>query len=113
MDFPERLNMLLAQHGVTAYKVSKATGISNSILSDWKSGKRVPAGKNLEKLAGYFGVSIDYLLGRSDAPTTQDDINVDVFGRGTGKETLHLSPKQYAKLKKLLDAGLLDDDEDL
>ena len=46
----------------TAYAVSKETGISQSVLSDWKRGRSNPKVDKLQKLADYFGVSIEYFL---------------------------------------------------
>ncbi len=57
---------LLEKHGVTAYKVSKATGIAGSTFTDWKNGRSVPKQDKLQKIADYFGVSIDYLMTGED-----------------------------------------------
>lgn len=66
---------LLQERGVTAYQVSKATGVAQSSLSDWKSGKSKPKYEKLKKIADYFGVSIDYLLGeeQKEKPTVDND----------------------------------------
>ena len=61
----ERFSELLQNYGVTAYKVSKETGISQSVFSEWKRGKSQPKIDKLQKLADYFKVPIDYF--------TQDD----------------------------------------
>lgn len=53
---------LLEQKGVTAYKVGKETGIAASTFSDWKSGRSVPKQEKLQKIANYFGVTVDYLM---------------------------------------------------
>lgn len=58
----EIFSQLLQKFGVTAYKVSKATGISQSSLSDWKLGKITPKTENMKKIADYFGVSLEYLM---------------------------------------------------
>ena len=58
----EIFSQLLQKFGVTAYKVSKATGISQSSLSDWKLGKVTPKTENMKKIADYFGVSVEYLM---------------------------------------------------
>lgn len=58
---------LLEKHGVTAYKVAKATGITTSTLTSWKQGKYVPKPDKLQKIADYFGVSLGYLLGTEEA----------------------------------------------
>lgn len=57
----EIFEQLLQKYGITPYKVSKATGVSQSSLSDWKLGKITPKTSTLQKIADYFGVSIDYL----------------------------------------------------
>lgn len=53
---------LLQKYGVTPYKVSKETGVSQSTLSDWKRGVSVPKQDKMQKIADYFGVPITYLL---------------------------------------------------
>ncbi len=59
---------LLEKYGLTAYKVSKATGIAGSTFSDWKNGRSNPKQDKLQKIADYFGVSLEYLMtGKEDA----------------------------------------------
>ncbi|BBF41962.1 phage transcriptional regulator, Cro/CI family [Lachnospiraceae bacterium KM106-2] len=53
---------LLQKFGITAYKVSKATGVTQASLSKWKSGKSTPSSETLQKIANYFGVTVDYLM---------------------------------------------------
>ncbi|MBP0958398.1 MAG: helix-turn-helix transcriptional regulator [Oscillospiraceae bacterium] len=53
---------LLEEKKVTPYQVAKATGISQSTLSDWKTGRAKPKADKLLKLAEYFGVTVDYFL---------------------------------------------------
>ena len=57
----EIFEKLCEQRNVTPYKVSKATGISRTTLSDWKSGKYQLKHEKLQKIADYFGVSVEYL----------------------------------------------------
>lgn len=67
---------LLKNRGITAYQVSKATGISTGSLSDWKNGRSSPKADKLQKIADYFGVSVDYLLGKTytkKEPTVKTD----------------------------------------
>lgn len=54
--------------GLTAKKVSDATGISTGNISDWKSGRSMPSAVKLDILADYLDCSVDYLLGRTDNP---------------------------------------------
>ena len=53
---------LLQKNHTTAYQVSKATGISQSTLSDWKTGRATPKADKLCKIAEYFDVTIDYFV---------------------------------------------------
>ena len=58
----EVFEQLLQKYGVTSYKVSKDTGVTQTSLSNWKSGRNTPSTKTLQKIADYFGVSVDYLM---------------------------------------------------
>lgn len=62
----EIFEQLLQKYGVTPYKVSKATGVSQSSLSDWKRGRITPKTSTLQKIADYFGVTLDYLTTGKD-----------------------------------------------
>lgn len=58
----EIYELLLQKFDVTTYQVSKATGISQSTFSNWKSRRNHLSPDKLQKIADYFGVSIDYLM---------------------------------------------------
>ena len=54
---------LLAKSNKSTYQVPKDTGIAQSILSEWKSGRiKMLGADKLKILADYFGVSIEYFL---------------------------------------------------
>lgn len=53
---------LLQKTGITAYKVSKETGISQTTFSNWKSGRSIPKSDTMQKIADYFHVSMEYLM---------------------------------------------------
>ena len=42
--------------------VAKATGITKSTFSDWKTGRSKPKQDKLQKIADFFGVTLDYLM---------------------------------------------------
>ena len=58
----ENFAKLLGKNNKTAYQVSKETGIAQSVLSDWKTGRSKPKADKLKILADYFDVSIEYFL---------------------------------------------------
>ena len=68
MNFSQRLTAIMEERSLTTYRVSKDTGISGSLLGYYRSGRNDPSSENLLKLAEYFDVSVDYLLGRTDKP---------------------------------------------
>ena len=47
---------------MTAYQVSKATGVSQTTLSNWKKRRNILSPKFLQKIADYFNVSLEYLM---------------------------------------------------
>ncbi len=118
----EIFSRLLQENGVTAYKVSKETGVSQSSLSDWKLGKITPKTETLKKIADYFGVSVDYLLTgengqnadlengayylNDDAAKTaqeifeKDKVLFDVY-RSTDKDRLIAYAKKLRDLQKM------------
>lgn len=62
----ERYEKILAEKGLTSYQVSKATGVSQAVLSSWKVKRSKPKFNSLKKIADFLGVSIDYLMGESN-----------------------------------------------
>lgn len=52
---------LCRKNGISAYRVSKDTGITTATLTSWKQGKYEPKADKLNKIADYFGVSVEYL----------------------------------------------------
>ena len=66
--FKDRFVQLLENNNISSYKLTKDTGLDNGLISKWKNGSSTPSAENLTKLADYFGVSVDYLLGRTDNP---------------------------------------------
>lgn len=57
----EVFEKLCKERGVTPYRVAKDTGVTTATLSSWKNGRYTPKLEKLQKLADYFGVSVDTL----------------------------------------------------
>ena len=66
--FSARLKSLREQANLSREHLAKALDITYSALSKYETGKREPDYTLLEKIANYFEVSTDYLLGRTDSP---------------------------------------------
>lgn len=67
--FWERFNTLCFENNTKPNPVAKELGISSGIITKWKNGS-LPNSDTLLKIADYFNVSVDYLLGRSDHPVS-------------------------------------------
>lgn len=62
----DRLKYLCDKQGISINTLEERIGLSKNVLYSWK--KKVPGGNNLKLVADYFGVTTDYLLGRTDTP---------------------------------------------
>lgn len=66
----EIFELLCRKNGVTPYRVCKETGLTTATISNWKAGRYVPKADKMQKIADYFGVSIEYLMtGKENAVT--------------------------------------------
>ncbi|MEY8515034.1 helix-turn-helix domain-containing protein [Lactococcus taiwanensis] len=66
----ERIKNLADNQKISLQKVAIDIGLSENAIYGWKT--RKPKGEDLAKVADYFHVSVDYLLGRDETgPTTQ------------------------------------------
>lgn len=66
MDLVERIKSLATKKKVTFAEIERKTGISNGQIRRWNTSS--PKIENIQKVADYFNVSVDYLLGRTDDP---------------------------------------------
>ena len=86
MDFYENFVRLSNNAGKSPSKVAQEIGISKSIISRWKSGGGA-TDATVQRVAEYFGVSVDQLLGNEDAKKPADQ-KADGL-RGTGYDLLN------------------------
>ena len=63
-----RLKELRFYKEKTQLQVQMETGIEQALLSKYENGLRVPPTETLIILADYYGVSMDYIMGRTDNP---------------------------------------------
>jgi len=63
-----RLKQLRKAKGYTQIRVQMETGIEQALLSKYENGERIPPTETLLRLADFYNVSTDYLLGRTDKP---------------------------------------------
>lgn len=72
MNFAEVLSELMQSNGTTNYRLSKSLGCSATSVANWLAGKDIKP-IYLQRIADYFNVSVDYLMGaQKDNLSTQD-----------------------------------------
>ena len=66
--FSERLVQLRMDRDVSQTAIAKKIGVSSRIYQEYEYGDSEPKMRNLVSIADFFGVSLDYLTGRTDTP---------------------------------------------
>ena len=66
MEFKDRLIKLRKELNLTQEELAQKIGYTRTAISAWEIGRNEPSNADTIKLAEYFGVSTDYLLGKSD-----------------------------------------------
>ena len=67
-SFPETLSALRREKNINQRTAAADLGISQALLSHYENGAREPGLGFVCRACDYYGVSADYLLGRSDRP---------------------------------------------
>ncbi|PAY32267.1 helix-turn-helix domain-containing protein [Ligilactobacillus salivarius] len=72
----ERIKLLAEKQKISIRKVEEDLGFGNGTLNRWR--KNTPGADKLSKVADYFGVTTDYLLGRTETPqfTSKDERDI-------------------------------------
>ena len=70
----ERIKSLRTQKGITQAKLALELGIAKTTLAAYEQGKNEPSNETLIKIANYFDVSTDYLLGITNVQATNLNI---------------------------------------
>lgn len=70
MNILDRIKLLCYDNGISVGDLEKLLELSNGSIYKWN--KTTPGSDRVEKVADYFGVSTDYLLGRTSFKNTQE-----------------------------------------
>lgn len=73
--FVSRLRQLRAERGWSQADCAAKLGIQRSSWANWEVGRAEPNMETLQLLASMFNVTLDYLLGRSDARHAMCDVS--------------------------------------
>ena len=102
----EIFERLLKRDNVTPYRVYKETGVPQSTLSDWKKDGRTPGAEHLKKIAAYFNVTVDYLLGgeQKNAPAPEGErkriVDEDIMFAFWGGDSREMSKEDLEDVRR-------------
>ncbi|MBG9612476.1 MULTISPECIES: helix-turn-helix domain-containing protein [Bacillus] len=66
MELKERIRFLRTERNLKQDELGKAIGVNAASVSKFETGLKSPSRETLQRMADFFNVSADYLLGRSD-----------------------------------------------
>ena len=72
MTVSQRIFEIMKERNISQAQLSKNTGISPSTISDWKKKNTSPSSDKLSVIADFLEVSVEYLLGIGDTPTSNN-----------------------------------------
>lgn len=106
--FEERLKALRKEHKMSQKALAEKMFVSQQAVARWESTKEKasPNPETLARLAQLFGVSVDYLLGKTDIPDSartavnDDDIKFALFGTTDIDDATLEDIKAYARFKR-------------
>ena len=84
----ERINTLLGVQHKKQKELANYLGVTDNTISYFCSGKRTPNTAQIGRIADFFNVSADYLLGRSEAKTTDKDLKFVCEYTGLSEESI-------------------------
>lgn len=90
----ERVQGLCRNRNISIAALERECGLGNATIKKWNAS--VPSGDRLLKVADYFNVSVDYLLGRGSDDT---ELSPDVIK--IARMTKNMTPGQRAKLLEM------------
>ena len=75
MGFKERFTQLRKELGLTQEQLAEKLGMgyTRTAISAWEVGRNEPSNSDTVKIAEFFGVSTDYLLGKTDIRNIEDE----------------------------------------
>ena len=110
----ERIRTLCQSMHITLNRLENEAGLSKSTICRWD--ENLPSVDKLQKVADYFRVSTDYLLGRTDDPTppppaAPDLGHIEVLAASSNIPVNKLSDTQKEELRKFVRYLLSQNDE--
>ena len=101
----QRIELLRTQRGLNRPALSATLGLPRMAIEKFETGRQTPTQDQQKKIAAYFGVSLEYLRGESDDPTTMDS-----WLNGNVPDDAPPSPPPVARPRIVQSSGGNDDD---
>lgn len=102
---------LLRKHDIQQKQLAIELGVSNPTVSDWVHNRKDPSGKNLKKLAEFFGVDELVILGSSPTGTKQNKLfvpeNPAISGKTETEQILNRIIEQLDQMPKTAEAKIV------
>lgn len=113
MDFKDRLVKLRKELGLTQEDFAQKIGYTRTAISAWEIGRNEPSNADTVKISDFFGVSTDYLLGKSDIrnPEEFDPLGLAKIGFSM-KDYTPPTETQKQQIKGLLEVIMKDNKKD-
>lgn len=97
-----RIKSLREAKGLKQEELAQKVSVSPSAIGMYETNKREPNNEIILKLADFFNVSTDYLLGKSDIRNPEEIKNVP-FANAGGLDTTGLDEEDLKELQKQVD----------
>ena len=101
--FLERTLELIEKKNISKNKLLTDLKLSKNSFVDWQNRGTIPSAETIEKIADYFGVTTDYLLGRTDDINQKpgdSNIKMDDFSYALYNESRELDDDDKQRLLK-------------
>ena len=103
MKYGDRLRMLRDKVGLSQKDLTDRLSINRSTYARYETSSTQPDYDTLNKLADFFGVTTDYLLGRSDQKTSSDDYEIEtIAAHHDGEEWTEEELEEIARFKEFV-----------
>ena len=109
----KRLKDLRKKNNVMQKEVAKVIGVSVQAYSNYELGKRFPDIDAIPKLADYFDVTTDYLLGRTNEPNLMAPPPPQAFMDVLNALVVHASEEDMDVIKNIIKALLAFEEDEL
>ncbi|MFL0198426.1 helix-turn-helix domain-containing protein [Clostridium sp. WILCCON 0269] len=105
-----RIRSLREEKSISQLELAKILNIGNTTLSQYESDKRVPSDTVKKKIAEYFNVSLDYLMGLTNKKEPKIEINIPKEYSDKYKITSRDKKQYMEEMKKANEAFFLNDE---